>query len=34
LALLRCYSYGNDRLLDDVAEDIVTGRLPLHHLHP
>lgn len=34
LALLRSYSYGNGRLLDDVAEDIVAGRIPLDQLHP
>ncbi len=34
LALLRSYAYGNNRLLDDVAADIVAGRLPLHQLHP
>lgn len=34
LARLRSYCYGHNRLLDDVAADIVERRLPLDQLHP
>lgn len=34
LALLRSYSFGHDLLLDQVAADVVAGRLPLTTLHP
>jgi hypothetical protein len=31
---LRSFAYGNDRLLDDVAEDIVQGTLDAGQLLP
>jgi hypothetical protein len=32
LSLLRGYAYSHDRSLDDVAEDVVLGRLQVEHL--
>lgn len=34
LALLRSYSFGHNRLMDDVAADVVSGILRLDELHP
>lgn len=34
LALLRSYCYAHNQLLDHVANDVITGQLPLHQLHP
>ncbi|MBB2903186.1 hypothetical protein FHR75_004028 [Kineococcus radiotolerans] len=32
LALLRAYAFVHDQLVDDVADDIITGRTPIHTL--
>ena len=34
LALLRAHAYASDRLVDDLAHDIVTNRVPLDDLRP